>query len=411
MGVHMADDGQAKQGSSKLTIIILLVLLGLGGIGFAIWQQTESGAEIQVADTQEAAETAAPAAPAAPVATVLADAAPELEVSPSTELNAPVDAAPAVAPLSDAAPEAPAIPIESFAAVPEAGAQPVIPQSNLGSVSGAASEGVPPLFDLVRIDQHGGIVVAGRATPGSTVTLRLGEEELASIPVGPNGQFVAIVDSQSSETPQALQLESTMPDQVVLAAAEEFIVLPAAPDALDAAPALVRKTPESFELVQPFVGNVDNVSLDAISYSVIGSVELTGRAKPGTTIRAYADSDLIGETLVGDTGAWRLDVPGLNAGRYTLRIDEVDVDGKVTSRVESPFQRATPEVAAAHALAVQAGGQVIVQPGNTLWLMATQAYGEGMLYTQIFAANSESIRDPDLIYPGQVFSIPTLPQN
>ena len=29
-----------------------------------------------------------------------------------------------------------------------------------------------------------------------------------------------------------------------------------------------------------------------------------------------------------------------------------------------------------------------------------------MLYTQIFTANRELIRDPDLIYPGQIFAMP-----
>ena len=38
---------------------------------------------------------------------------------------------------------------------------------------------------------------------------------------------------------------------------------------------------------------------------------------------------------------------------------------------------------------------------------ARQAYGGGVLYTLIYTANVEQIRDPDLIYPGQVFQVPT----
>ncbi len=47
-----------------------------------------------------------------------------------------------------------------------------------------------------------------------------------------------------------------------------------------------------------------------------------------------------------------------------------------------------------------------VQPGNTLWGIATESWGEGMLYVRVFEANRDSIRDPDLIYPGQVFEMP-----
>jgi len=49
---------------------------------------------------------------------------------------------------------------------------------------------------------------------------------------------------------------------------------------------------------------------------------------------------------------------------------------------------------------------VIVQPGSTLWAIARERYGEGILYVQVFAANRDKIRDPDLIYPGQVFDLP-----
>ncbi|WP_394971508.1 LysM peptidoglycan-binding domain-containing protein [Cypionkella sp.] len=32
-----------------------------------------------------------------------------------------------------------------------------------------------------------------------------------------------------------------------------------------------------------------------------------------------------------------------------------------------------------------------------------------MMYVQVFNANKDRIKNPDLIYPGQVFTIPTLP--
>ncbi|WP_225028169.1 LysM peptidoglycan-binding domain-containing protein, partial [Xinfangfangia pollutisoli] len=49
---------------------------------------------------------------------------------------------------------------------------------------------------------------------------------------------------------------------------------------------------------------------------------------------------------------------------------------------------------------------VTVQPGNTLWAIARGALGEGVLYVEVYEANRDRIRDPDLIYPGQVFTIP-----
>jgi len=49
---------------------------------------------------------------------------------------------------------------------------------------------------------------------------------------------------------------------------------------------------------------------------------------------------------------------------------------------------------------------VTVQPGFTLWRIARENFGHGIMYVQVFEANRDKIRDPDLIYPGQVFTIP-----
>ena len=44
--------------------------------------------------------------------------------------------------------------------------------------------------------------------------------------------------------------------------------------------------------------------------------------------------------------------------------------------------------------------------GDNLWNIARAHYGHGTHHTVIYGANKEQIRDPDLIYPGQVLSMP-----
>ena len=53
-----------------------------------------------------------------------------------------------------------------------------------------------------------------------------------------------------------------------------------------------------------------------------------------------------------------------------------------------------------------AGGRIVVQPGNSLWKLARESYGLGVRYTVIYEANKDQITDPNLIFPGQVFSVP-----
>lgn len=76
---------------------------------------------------------------------------------------------------------------------------------------------------------------------------------------------------------------------------------------------------------------------------------------------------------------------------------QVAVETPVQTPVQAPVQ--TPVPAPPVSL-------ITVQPGHTLWAISNARYGAGELYVVIYRANRSQIRDPDLIYPGQVFTLP-----
>jgi hypothetical protein len=153
------------------------------------------------------------------------------------------------------------------------------------------------------------------------------------------------------------------------------------------------------------------VAVDSIAYDADGGVDLAGRAVGGGTVRIYVDNAPLADIAVDEDGQWAADLTALDPGVYTLRVDQLDAAGEVTSRVETPFLREERETIAAvmaeetaeegFELAVQT-----VQPGNTLWAIARERYGDGILYVKVFEANRDRIRNPDLIYPGQIFLLP-----
>jgi nucleoid-associated protein YgaU len=51
-------------------------------------------------------------------------------------------------------------------------------------------------------------------------------------------------------------------------------------------------------------------------------------------------------------------------------------------------------------------GKVVIQPGNNLWKLSRIIYGRGIHFTVIYKANKDQIRNPNRIYPGQIFAIP-----
>lgn len=158
---------------------------------------------------------------------------------------------------------------------------------------------------------------------------------------------------------------------------------------------------------------LSNVALDSISYDPTGEVLLTGRATGEGFVQVYVDNKPVTTSRITEGGGWRTDLPEVDTGVYTLRIDEVDAQGDVVSRIETPFKREEPETVAA-VLAEETADDDFkvavktVQPGATLWAIAREQFGEGILYVAVYEANRDQIRDPDLIYPGQVFKMPEL---
>ncbi|MEP4038451.1 LysM peptidoglycan-binding domain-containing protein [Pseudophaeobacter sp.] len=186
-----------------------------------------------------------------------------------------------------------------------------------------------------------------------------------------------------------------------------------APQPQPAQVAVLRADAEGVTLVQPIAQKPQGkVVLDTISYSDSGEVQLAGRAGAASNVLVYLDNAPAGQFAAAENGSWGGRLEAVTPGVYTLRLDEVDTAGKVLSRLETPFKREAPEVLqppvseGATGEAAPLVRAVTVQEGDTLWAISQQRYGSGYLYVRVFEANNSAIRDPDLIYPGQVFALP-----
>ncbi len=220
-----------------------------------------------------------------------------------------------------------------------------------------------------------------------------------------------------AETLAAADTETGATDPATPPALEETVVAqetqaPEIETASAAPPTVLQADTDGVRIVQgEQAQEADNVALDAITYDPEGEVQLSGRATSDTgEVQVYINNEPLAVAPITE-GDWRLDLPDIDTGVYTLRVDEVDTEGTVVSRIETPFKREEPEEVAA-VLAeetAQEGFEVAVrtvQPGSTLWAIAEDTLGDGILYVEVFEANRDLIRDPDLIYPGQIFRIP-----
>ncbi|MEP3333448.1 LysM peptidoglycan-binding domain-containing protein [Sedimentitalea sp.] len=176
---------------------------------------------------------------------------------------------------------------------------------------------------------------------------------------------------------------------------------------------MLRANEDGVEVMQssaPREAAASQVTLDTISYSAEGEVLLRGTAEEGAAVRVYLDNKPVTDLDTNAKGRFRGKIGAAEPGLYTLRLDEVDADGQVLSRLETPFKRESPEVLQpAEDTSEESDSPVravTVQTGDTLWAISRDRYGDGVLYVKVVEANRDSIKNPDLIYPGQVFAIP-----
>jgi len=360
--------------------------------------------------------------------------------------------------------------------VPEQTAVVADPPAAVAEIVELEQTAAVPVFDTFRVEPDGLMVIAGRAAPGQVVDVILAGEALDRVTADASGSFVSLPVAGPSDEPRRLFLladpegaaiESTtsymvapiaapvvvavvpepeatpepqqpeimveeaadlvettdvataeapvveVPEAPVASVADAVIAAPQPPTVLQADADGVRVVQAAPSLNAPEVD--ENVALDAITYDPEGEVQLSGRAIGDGAVQVYINNEPLTASPVTEGGDWRIDLPSIDTGVYTLRIDEVDEQGDVVSRLETPFKREEPEdVAAVLAEETSQDGFEVavrtVQPGATLWAIAEETLGNGIFYVEVFEANSDLIRDPNLIYPGQIFRMPEMSQ-
>lgn len=272
-----------------------------------------------------------------------------------------------------------------------------------------------PSFDVVRIDRQGNAVMAGRAAPEAEVVITDGDQELGRVKADARGEWVFLPDKPLPAGTRELGLRSIGPDGATTAVAEGSVVLmvPEPGAGADRPPLAVQTTPGGpsrvLQAPAPLLADMREPEdpaagptvIDVVDYDAEGNLSFGGRAAPGTVVQGYVDNTFAGRTVAGDDGRWSITpTTPVVPGEHALRADAIGSDGEVASRAEIPFLR--PE-----SVDVPDGERaVVVQPGNSLWRIARRTLGSGADYTLIYEANRDQIRDPDLIYPGQVILLP-----
>ena len=275
----------------------------------------------------------------------------------------------------------------------------------------------PPSFDVVKVGPSGTAVIAGRAEPGSKVTVRDGDTVIGEVTADGRGEWV-LVPENIAPGDRLLSLEASNPQGGAAVRSNETVALSIAPSTTGgkgetalavvlprdgAGPARVLQYPNLGGSASPEALMADKpnaLSMDTVEYDAQGRVVLSGRATPKAPIQIYLGNEPFATVTADAAGRWTATLARpVGRQRLELRLDQLADDGRVIQRVAVPFARPAE-------MELSPGQEYVVQPGNNLWQIARRAYGAGTRYLIIYSANLPQIRDPGRIYPGQVFKLP-----
>jgi LysM domain len=217
-----------------------------------------------------------------------------------------------------------------------------------------------PAFDIARIERTGDAVIAGTATPGAIVELLRNGEFHDRTVADKSGQFV-MVPPRLPAGDYELTLRSQQPDGKQATSKQSVAVALAE---LESSTGALQPRAEVPFNVPETVGKNRSAPDQAF-----GSAQARQSSQPPSQMAKQQDmavsqpSRLAAATPLSDGG--------------------------------SPSTLILPRTAT-----------TVVSRGDSLWRISRNTYGAGMRYAVVYRANQNQIRNPDRIYPGQVFVLP-----
>ena len=185
-----------------------------------------------------------------------------------------------------------------------------------------------PAFDLVRVDEDGSAIIAGSAKPNSEVRLLVDGKELETAEADASGAFAILTTIPSGEKPLELQLEDVNDSNIK--SADTVLIIPNK-EAEGSGPKIIIAESDGKIIVQEqndVAPKIQPLSLDTINYAASGDVILAGRASSEQIVRVYVDNKPVVLGEVTD-GKWNFEIPNIEEGIYTLRVDAINNEGKV----------------------------------------------------------------------------------
>ncbi|UUP19021.1 LysM peptidoglycan-binding domain-containing protein [Nitratireductor thuwali] len=261
----------------------------------------------------------------------------------------------------------------------DAAAEPIAEAPPADSAPAAPAADGTPFIEAVEIDGRQ-IFVAGRAEPGRTVRIYVNDMLLGQTEATPTGRFLV-------ETERDLPVGDYIVRADVLAEDGTVIARAAVPFQRESGDKIAAVAPPAAGAPSATGSDASGQASQETRQATAADTAQTGAPADSGEASAVAKSDA--EPSGDAAGAAPRDTRSASAQTGEDAQGDAGGGNVVVAQKLEPVD-----------------GSVIIRRGDTLWHISRRVYGQGIRYTTIYLANQDQIRDPDLIWPGQVFALP-----
>jgi hypothetical protein len=254
-------------------------------------------------------------------------------------------------------------------------------------------------FDIVRLDLKGNIIIAGKTIPDVEVQIFDGNEKLSTVISDSHGDWVWVSENQIEDGLKRFHLkyvdksgeEHNSIENVIVNFekdnADNHKIFKVSEDSRKGVKVLNEK-------------EIIGIAIDSVEHFNNGNLRIRGRSVPLSKIKIFLSENILSETFVKKDGFWEINLKNIELGRYDLKFELIS-QNQVISLETTIFNGLINSE-------LLQKKKIIVEDGNSLWRIARKTLGGWVLYAEIYKHNRKKIKDPNLIYPGQVFNIPNI---
>ena len=277
-----------------------------------------------------------------------------------------------------------------------------------------------PEIDIIKVSPDGSFVIAGKGQPNSNINISNKGNLIDSSIVDSDGNWVVVSKENLKTGDNLISIDQINNNGLVLRHKQLFItkidehkkdqpLIISVPNKngeniniiqQQSEKQKIYKVEDDLVIQKKIKSNKKIFNVKTIFFNENGFVSIQGKVNFGKKIELYINKKIM-ETIKIENSKWQYNSDkiidyGLHDLLVVLKSDKDEILDKITlpfMRIEMPYND-VPE------------NFILIKPGDMLWTIAYRLYGDPFKYIQIFEENKDQITNPDLIFPGQLFSIP-----